>query len=485
VAALELQLLGAYDDVARTHGHRDAAAWYAVTTRSDPGTARAAQRTARALRSAPHVSEALGSGALSERHARAVLDSLDHLPQVPDAVREAAEARLVQHARHLPPRQVAARGKGILDEVDPHGHHRHLGTTLADEARRAWAATRLSFHDRQDGTTGIEGVVPTPVASRLRTVLHALTSPRSHGGKGGGKGAGDRSGLIGAEPGGELGGANPVENSGAAPTLDPGSTPAHAPDPVAYETLLGQALCTVLENLDPTGLPRHGGTATTVLVTIDRRALLDDLGTAQLVDADSTPLPASEARRLACGAGIVPAVLGSASTVLDLGRSTRLFTASQVTALRALHPRCQAEGCSIPAAWCEAHHTRPWSQGGTTDLANAMLLCSHHHHRVHDPAYRHEDGDGDGPGDGHGGGGGDCDCDGHRGGNGHGGGGGPGHTVRFRLRETPHDGNGPPGGGSAPRPRWVARHDRGGGDDRAPSEVRASTGSRGPGRGSG
>jgi hypothetical protein len=25
--------------------------------------------------------------------------------------------------------------------------------------------------------------------------------------------------------------------------------------------------------------------------------------------------------------------------------------------------------------------------GGPTDLANAVLLCSHHHHRAHDPAY--------------------------------------------------------------------------------------------------
>ena len=358
VAALELRLLSASDDVARAAGHRDAAAWYAVTTRSDPGTARAAQRTAQALRSAPQVSEALGSGRLSERHARAVLDSLDRLPQVPGPVRDAAEARLVQHAQHLPPRQVAARGKGILDEVDPQGRHRHLGTTLADEARRAWAAARLSLQDCPDGTTRIEGVVPTPVASRLKTVLHALTSPRRSAGSAGGA-DGTTTGTVA---------------------------------PVAYETRLGQALCTVLENLDPAGLPQHGGTATTLLVTIDHRDLLDELGTARIADADSTPVSASEARRLACGAGIVPAVLGSASTVLDLGRRTRLFTSAQVTALRALHSHCQAEGCTIPAAWCEAHHTRPWSQGGTTDLANAVLLCSHHHHRVHDPAYQHERG---------------------------------------------------------------------------------------------
>jgi len=48
---------------------------------------------------------------------------------------------------------------------------------------------------------------------------------------------------------------------------------------------------------------------------------------------------------------------------------------------------CRAEGCDIPGTWAEAHHWIPWSQGGRTDLTNAVLLCSHHHHRVHDPRF--------------------------------------------------------------------------------------------------
>jgi hypothetical protein len=49
---------------------------------------------------------------------------------------------------------------------------------------------------------------------------------------------------------------------------------------------------------------------------------------------------------------------------------------------------CRAEGCTIPAAWCEAHHHRqPWSRGGGTDLANGRLLCCWHHHRAHDDRY--------------------------------------------------------------------------------------------------
>jgi hypothetical protein len=50
---------------------------------------------------------------------------------------------------------------------------------------------------------------------------------------------------------------------------------------------------------------------------------------------------------------------------------------------------CRAEGCEIPAAWCEAHHAAaPWAAGGRTDLADGLLLCSWHHHRAHDHRYR-------------------------------------------------------------------------------------------------
>jgi hypothetical protein len=51
-------------------------------------------------------------------------------------------------------------------------------------------------------------------------------------------------------------------------------------------------------------------------------------------------------------------------------------------------PMCRADGCDIPAAWCEAHHAdKPWSQGGKTDLKHGLLLCSFHHHRAHDHRY--------------------------------------------------------------------------------------------------
>jgi hypothetical protein len=122
------------------------------------------------------------------------------------------------------------------------------------------------------------------------------------------------------------------------------------------------------------------------VVTIDHDKLDHDLAVAGLTTG--TPITASQARRLACGAGILPAVLDGRSQPLDLGRTKRLFTSTQRKAMAIRDRHCRAEGCDVPAAWCEAHHAaKPWTAGGNTDLADGVLLCSFHHHRAHDTRY--------------------------------------------------------------------------------------------------
>jgi hypothetical protein len=72
-----------------------------------------------------------------------------------------------------------------------------------------------------------------------------------------------------------------------------------------------------------------------------------------------------------------------------LGRTQRLFNEPQRVALAIHHSSCAADGCERPYAWCELHHLDPWSTGGSTDLNKAVPLCSWHHQRIHDPAYKH------------------------------------------------------------------------------------------------
>jgi hypothetical protein len=100
----------------------------------------------------------------------------------------------------------------------------------------------------------------------------------------------------------------------------------------------------------------------------------------QLLGTDIRLSPA-QARRMACRAGVIPAVLDGAGRVLDLGRKSRLATPAQILALRIQqHGRCAISGCDRPAHTCEAHHWRqPWAAGGRTDLAGLILLCPRHH----------------------------------------------------------------------------------------------------------
>ncbi|WP_082807483.1 HNH endonuclease signature motif containing protein [Janibacter terrae] len=88
-------------------------------------------------------------------------------------------------------------------------------------------------------------------------------------------------------------------------------------------------------------------------------------------------------RKLACTAGIIPAILGTDHEPLELGRATRLFTPGQRKALWLRDGGCTYPGCTMPPQWTDAHHITHWAHGGATDLANAALLCERHHTHVH------------------------------------------------------------------------------------------------------
>jgi len=147
--------------------------------------------------------------------------------------------------------------------------------------------------------------------------------------------------------------------------------------------VLGQAFCEYIERFPAEKLPTAGGVNATVVVTMSLETLEGGLAPARL--DTGRLISAGEARRLASQCGVIPVVLGSRSEVLDLGRTVRLHTAAQRTALRLKHTTCTAEGCTVPAAWCHAHHKTPWSRGGKTTVKDGTLLCPRHHRAVHRP----------------------------------------------------------------------------------------------------
>ncbi len=299
-----------------------------------------------------HVAGALADGRLHLDQARVIVKALDALPDdVGAEVKQLAEQRLIDHAQDFGPTELARSGRRVLAVVAPEVGDEHERRSLERAERRAESVTRLDFRRRGDGSTDIAATLPDAVAARLKTYLEAFTSPRQH-----------------------------HTRDATDPATDP-ATGVRLP----ADRQRGLAFCALLERLDPHQLPDHGGQATTMVVTLPLDTLTAGLGTAQLGTGE--PITAGEARRLACTAGLVPAVLGTTSEVLDLGRTTRLFTPAQRKALATQHPRCRAEDCDVPAPWTEAHHATPWSNGGTTNLADGLLLCHWHHKRAHDTRY--------------------------------------------------------------------------------------------------
>ncbi|WP_024365008.1 HNH endonuclease signature motif containing protein [Arthrobacter sp. TB 26] len=140
-------------------------------------------------------------------------------------------------------------------------------------------------------------------------------------------------------------------------------------------------------------LPASGGLRPQVMVTIDYRDLLEQLGGANPQTRGpgsgagslmfTGPVTASTARKIACDADIIPIVLGGNGRILDIGRASRVFPPHIRKALTARDRGCAFPQCTIPAPWCEAHHIDYWSRGGSTGTGNGALLCSHHHHVVH------------------------------------------------------------------------------------------------------
>ena len=268
------------------------------------------------------------------------------------------------YAEEFGPKELGRLGRRILDVIAPEIAEQAEADRLSALETHAAERTRMTMRRQGDGTTRISALVPDAVATRFATYLEAFANPRCP--------------------------------SSAAPATQHAANAADPLTRLPYPRRLGQAFAQFLEAIDPTRLPVHGGDATTVIVTIPLASLQADLAAADLLGAGLVPgddltgdrITAAQARRLACTAKILPAVLDGTSLPLDLGRAKRLFTPAQRKALLIRDQTCRAEGCDTPGTWCDAHHHDPWHTGGPTDLANAVLLCSHHHHRIHDTGYR-------------------------------------------------------------------------------------------------
>ncbi len=166
------------------------------------------------------------------------------------------------------------------------------------------------------------------------------------------------------------------------PLSAPRPATAEGPDTRTAAQRRGEALVEVLRRALATDqLGDEGGTGVTLVVTTTLDTLVTGIGAGTF--DDGTSIAAEDVRRLACDALVIPAVLGSASQPLDIGRATRVVPAGMRRALILRDVHCLFPGCQTPARWCHAHHITYWSQLGETSLDNLVLLCGRHHRLVH------------------------------------------------------------------------------------------------------
>ena len=283
---------------------------------------------------------ALTSGTISVEHAAVVATALAELPtELAEATRAAFEVEMVAYAQRVDPRELTIFGHHLLERIDPDTADDALAKQLEREHREAArkrAATR--FADGH-GSVFYKFRVTEEDDTGIWPVLDTLAAPRP---------AGD-----GAQ-----------DTRTATQRLADAFVEAFA-----------------LVSLDG-GLPSNGDDRPRVLVTISLAELVTGLGAGLNLDTGAVLSPAT-LRRLACDAQVIPAVLGGAGQVLDLGHARRTFEGPARLAVIARDGGCIHAGCDRPARWCDVHHVVPWWRGGRTDQDNGVLLCGFHH-RLYD-----------------------------------------------------------------------------------------------------
>lgn len=330
------------------------------------GDRAAAERISRAAADleeaqASATERALSSGQITTTQAGIIAGALAKLPErVSERQRQECESNLLRDAERQSVGGLRHRADRALDDIAPPAEvDAQEHDLVRARERRARARTELSMTDNNDGTWSGRFTFPDLAAHLLKTVLDGHAAPRRA----------------------HLGPDNRDERSAAA----------RAP----YPARMGQAFVAMIEHLPTDGFAHSGGAPATVAITLDHEALAAELDEAGIavdpghdhcgISTTGLRVSAGELRRLACEHQVLPQVLGGASLPLDLGRRSRLFSTAQRVVLAQRDQGCAFPHCDRPSSWCEAHHAgRPWSRGGTTDIDQGVLLCSYHHHQVHD-----------------------------------------------------------------------------------------------------
>jgi hypothetical protein len=344
VSAATLMAVAAFDaggDGQVLHGAASTQAWIRGACRVTGAEASERVRIARSARGllAGPV-EQVRDGALTYEHLRAVERGVRHLPQ---AQQLQAVELLTDLAEIGSVTDVRTAGKHLQYVLDPDG-------SLADSCGQ-FDRRYLTLAPLLDGMTAVDGLLDAEAATLLTAAL--------------------------------------------APFL----VPADADDTRTAAQRRADGLVQIVQTAtDHALLPVVGGERPNLQVIVDPGRLSDPGGPAPDGDEPALLPPGRLAQapggpaflhpvgvaRIACDAQLTALLLDEHGVVVDLGRTRRLFSPQQRRLLAVRDSRCRFPGCDRPPAHTDAHHVVSWLDGGPTDLANALLLCRHHHRAVHE-----------------------------------------------------------------------------------------------------
>ena len=340
-----LQCIRRFDDACGWHeqGAVSCAHWLAWRLGWNPGTARERVRVARALGKLSAIDEALRSGRLSYAKARALTR----------VATSDTEAKLLDMALLATGAQLERLCRGYRAVVD---------------GERAPTTEERSVNRRllPGGMVKLELVLEPDEADMI---LRAV----------------DRAREVHAERGErpQPADADAETTPAAERELTPDQPPAQSED-VSAETSWPSRADGIVK-LAESFLAGHpvsgnGGERFQVMVHLDQEVLGPD-GTWTGSLEDGTRVSAETLRRVACDCGLV--AVNNSGEALNIGRRTRSVPPAIRRALMLRDHGCAFPGCTH-TRFLHAHHIEHWLHGGNTSLDNLVMLCTFHHHLVHE-----------------------------------------------------------------------------------------------------
>ena len=326
-------------------GARSTVAWLKHSLRWSGRDAAGMVRAARGHRDGllRDAGEQLAAGRMSIEHVRVVGRAVGALP-VP--AQEPAAKILTEAANSLAVDDLGRLGRQVRHMVDPDGAMaKHDDNYL----RR-----RLHMSELLDGMVALDGLLDSEAAATLNAALAPFLVPTSDD--------------IRTTPQRRADGLTEL----ARLALDTSSV---------AELGKEQPHLTLLSTLELSTLAPQS------VADPDRPAIAPSFLASSGTALPGEPVPPAVIDRLGCDATLRLSLLGGEGEVLFLGRRQRLFSSAQRHAMAIRDGGCRFPGCTLPAAFTDAHHIIGWREGGPSDVTNGLLLCRFHHRRVHEDSW--------------------------------------------------------------------------------------------------